>query len=273
VKLKARETLDQGQNTYLMDLAQNRTGFSEQHHALLFALIAKEIVEQARKDAGEAVLRVAVRRYGKQRGRRMAMRALANGDDLSMTSFLIYGEWRSGTGLGKHDQTVLGSDVRMVVPRCPWTLTWMEASLSEYGRLYCLEIDKALVHGFNPHLLIDVNKTQTNDGEPCDFLFHQAALLSGDTLAYIRDKSAVLASKTVMPWDYHCGHLYKTFYEIITQELGDASQEAVRAALDEFAARFGEEAAQVVLAYQETDFDQLLGIDSRTDANRNTSNS
>jgi hypothetical protein len=150
VKLKARETLDQGQNTYLMDLAQNRTGFSEQHHALLFALIAKEIVEQAGKDAGEAVLRVAVRRYGKQRGRRMAMRALANGDDLSMTSFLIYGEWRSGTGLGKHDQTVLGSDVRMVVPRCPWTLTWMEASLSEYGRLYCLEIDKALVHGFNP---------------------------------------------------------------------------------------------------------------------------
>jgi hypothetical protein len=240
-----------------MNLAQNQTGFSERHHALLYALIAKKIVEQAGKDAGEAALRVAVRRYGEQRGRRMAIRALANGDDLSMTSFLIYGEWRSGTGLGQHDQTVVGPDVRMVVPRCPWALTWMETSLSVYGRLYCQEIDQALVRGFNPDLIIDVNRTQTNDGEPCDFLFHKAALLSGNTLAYIQDKSAALADGTVMPWEYHCGHLYKTFQEVLTGQLGDAGQEAVRAALDEFAARFSNHAVGIVVSYEKIDFNQL----------------
>jgi hypothetical protein len=43
----------------------------------------------------------------------------------------------------------------------------------------------------------------------------------------------------------------------LTEELGEAGQEAVRAALDEFAARFGDAATQIVLSYQETDFDQL----------------
>lgn len=154
-----------------MDKEQIQTSFSERHHALLFGLVAKTVFEQVGKEAGEAAIQVAVRRYGEQRGRRMALRALVNGDELSMTNFLIYGEWRSGTGLGQHEISVEGAHVRMVVPRCPWALTWMEADLSHYGRLYCQEIDQAIVRGFNPNQIIDVNKTQTNDGEPCDFLY------------------------------------------------------------------------------------------------------
>lgn len=240
-----------------MDKEQTRSQFSERHHAVLFGLIAKEILERVGNEAGEAALRAAIRRYGEQRGRRMALRALANGDELSMTNFLIYGEWRSGTGLGQHELKVEGADIRMVVPRCPWALTWMEADLSHYGRLYCLEIDQALVRGFNPNLIIEVNRTLTNDGEPCDFLFDHAALLEGDTLAYIREKSADLAGRTVMPWDYHCGHLYKTLEEVLAEELGVAGRESVRAALEDFANRFGVEAAQVMLNYQTTDFYQL----------------
>jgi hypothetical protein len=240
-----------------MDMVKNHPSFSEHHHALLFGLVAREIIARVGQEAGEAAVRAAVRRYGEQRGRRMALRAVANGDELSMTSFLTYGEWRSGTGLGQQELGEEGSHVRMTVPRCAWALTWMEADLSLYGRLYCQEIDQALVRGFNPDLIIDVNKTQTNDGEPCDFLYHQAALLTGDTLAHVREKSASMASRTVMPWEYHCGHLYKVFDGILTEKFGEAGQEAVRAGLDEFAARFGEKAAQVVLSYREMDFDKV----------------
>ena len=74
------------------------------------------------------------------------------------------------------------------------------------------------------------------------------------------ERSTGLAGRTVMPWDYHCGHLYKTFLEVATEELGDVGLESMRAALDEFAARFGDEAAQVVLNYHETDFDRLPEI-------------
>lgn len=243
-----------------MVLEKSQAKFSEHHHAILFGLIAREIFERMGKGAGDRALRAAVRRYGEQRGRRMALRALAHGDELGMTNFLAYGEWRSGTGLGQNEISVEGAHIHMVVPRCPWALTWMEEDLSTYGRLYCQEIDQALMRGFNPDLIIDVNKTQTNDGEPCDFLYHQAALLLLDTLTYIQEKSTELASRTVMPWEYHCGHLYKTLGEVATDKLGDAGWEAVRAALDEFAARFGNGAAQVVLNYQKTDFDRLPEI-------------
>ena len=207
-----------------MQIEQIQAGFTERHHALLFALVAKEILRRVGMGVGEATVRAAVRRYGEQRGRRMALRAIANGDDLSMTSFLIYSEWRSKTGHGQSELTKEGPDARLVVPQCPWALTWMDSDLSQYGRLYCQEIDKALVRGFNPDLIIDVNRTQTNDSEPCDFLYHQAALSSRDALAYIREKSASLAGRTVMSWDYHCGHLYKTFLRIVTEELGEAGQ-------------------------------------------------
>jgi hypothetical protein len=243
-----------------MDIGQPRSNLNEQHHALLFGLVAKETIERAGKEAGENALRAAVRRYGEQRGRRMALRAEANGDELSMAHFLVYGEWRSGTGLGKQETVVIGNNVRTTVPRCPWALTWMEADLSQHGRLYCQEIDRALVRGFNPDLIIEVTKTQTNDGVPCDFLYHQVALPSGDTLAYIRRKSAGLAGNTLMPWEYHCSHLYQALDVVLTAELGEAGQEALRAALDEFSARFGEQAAQAVLSYQETDFDRLQGF-------------
>jgi hypothetical protein len=240
-----------------MDTEQPRANFTEQQHALLFGLVAKATIERAGKEAGETALRCAVRRYGEQRGRRMALRATANGDELSMTHFLVYGEWRSGTGLGQQETSLEGMNIRTLVPRCPWALTWLEADLSQYGRLYCQEIDRALVRGFNPDLTIEVNKTQTNDGEPCDFLYHQAALLSGDTLAYLRDKSAGLGGRTVMPWDYHCGHLYQALDTVLADELGEAGREAVRAALAAFATRFGEQASQAVLSYQKTDFNQL----------------
>jgi hypothetical protein len=182
-----------------MALEISQASFSEHHHALLFGLVTKEIFERVGNETGGSALRAAVRRYGEQRGRRMALRAQTNGEELSMTNFLIYGEWRSGTGLGQHELSKEGPDVRMVVTRCPWALTWMEADLSPYGRLYCQEIDQALVRGFNPDLIIDVNRTQTNDGEPCDFLYHQAVLFSGDTLAHIREKTAGLAGRTIMP--------------------------------------------------------------------------
>lgn len=240
-----------------MDTKRALPYFTEQHHATLFGLIAKETIERAGQPAGEAAVRAAVRRYGEQRGRRMALRAKANGDELSMAHFLAYGEWRSGTGLGQQEIDVIGNNVHTTVPRCPWALAWMEADLSQYGRLYCQVIDQALVRGFNPGLVIEVNQTLTNDGAPCDFVYHQAALLSGDTLAYIRDKSASLADRTVKPWDYHCGHLYQALEVVLTTELGEAGQEALRAGLEAFAARFGEKAAQVALSYRETDFDRL----------------
>ena len=60
-----------------------------------------------------------------------------------------------------------------------------------------------------------------------------------------------------MPWSYHLGHLYKTLSQVFVEEMGTEGQEAAEAALAEFAAAYGQQAADIVAGHLETDFDRL----------------
>ena len=174
----------------------------------------------------------------------MAVRAEAAGDELSMANFMAYGEWQAAPG--ESEQTIVQEEgqVRMAVHKCPWHTAWESEGLNPYGRFYCLEIDTSLVVGYNPDLKLDVLCTQTNDGEDCVFVFN--------------DVDQVAKRKgMVMPWEYHCGHLFRTVSEVLERELGAAGTEAVEEASATFAERFGEEARAVLDEYLNTDFDCL----------------
>jgi hypothetical protein len=134
---------------------------------------------------------------------------------------------------------------------------WAEAGLLPYGRYYCQEIDTALLHGFSPDLWIEVNQTLPNDGVPCEFVYHQALLEPGKSLSYIRDKAALLEPQRLMPWEYHCGHLYQACSLVMGEEFGPAGRVTVQNALAEFALRYGSQAAGTVAGYLKTDFDRL----------------
>ena len=233
-------------------------GFTATHHALLFAYMSRSVLERAGEERGSEIVRAAVRTYGQQRGRRMARRAKANGHPLDMLGFLVNGELRVGPG--ETEQAVLASAPDLVtrVQRCPWNTAWREHGVLEAGRLYCQEIDAALIRGFNPGLQITVGKTQSNEGEPCEFIFHGARLSGLNKLRYLAGKSIWPGTRARLPWEYHAGNLCKTATEAISQALGAAASQAVQqAALEEFAARFGAPAAQIVRSYEATDFDAV----------------
>jgi hypothetical protein len=174
----------------------------------------------------------------------MALRADADGERLSMANYLAYGEWSADPEESEQQMVEEGANVRMTVHRCPWHAAWAEDDLMAYGRLYCLEIDQALVRGFNPMLWLMVKRTRPNDGGSCEFLFHGV-------------EERVPRRGRVMPWAYHLGHLYKTVGDVVVEELGEGGREAIREALRAFAERYGEGAAQVVLGYQDVDFRRL----------------
>lgn len=218
--------------------------FTARHHALLFAWMARALIARVGAEKGEAVMRQAVRRYGEERGHRMALRAEADGERLSMVNYLAYGEWSADAGEIEQAIAEEGADVRMTVHRCPWHAAWVENNLMRYGRLYCLEIDEALVRGFNATLRLDVARTRPNDGESCEFVFREV-----DGRGPRRGR--------VMPWAYHVGHLYKTVGKVMAQEVGTAGREVATEALEAFAERYGEEAAEVVLGYADVGFGQL----------------
>ncbi len=192
-------------------------------------------------------MHLAVRHYGEQRGRRMAARARRDGVELSMAAFLAYTEYRLATDLRKQELSQSGQDVHTTMLQCPWDETWKQNGLIEYGRLYCREIDHAVLRGFNPALRLEVNRTLSNDGLPCDFTFFAGAA----------SPSPQPSQPSVRPWDYHVGHLYASLCTVLTQELGEAGARAAQEGLQELAARFGNEAARVVSDYLEVDFDAI----------------
>jgi len=233
--------------------------FSPKHHALLFAWMSREVVERAGEERGEEVMRKAVQRYGQQRGKRMALRAQANEQDvtLNMFDFLVYGEWEAKDEEA-HERVVLETEpnFHVKVTKCPWNDAWKEGDLSSFGRFYCLEVDHALIDGFNPKLKLEVNATLPNDQKECDFVFYDAQL-SPENMGLLEMCRAEVHDKAVMPWDYHLGHLYKTVGEVVIEELGQKGKEAIKAAMKEFAVQFGEETAGIVEGFGEVDFDRL----------------
>jgi hypothetical protein len=231
--------------------------FTETHHALLHGWIGRAIVERAGEHRGEAVIRSAIRQYGEQRGRRMALRVQADKHPLNMPMYIVYAEYRVGPKEFPLQIIERVPHARVQTPRCPWNTAWKEHGLLSLGRLYCLEIDQALVRGFNPELQMDLNSTLSNGDAQCEFVYHDAGLTLLNYLLILYRRAVNPGLRAVMPWDYHVGHLFTTYEKVAVTELGQAGQEAVEAGLAEFAQHFGEPALQRVVASRSIDFQSV----------------
>jgi len=214
-------------------------------------------------------MRIAVKKYGQERGRRMALRARANGHALSLAAYFNYGEWKASPpdvlpeGCSAWTQQAQWVEkaprAHERITRCPWHEAWKANGLLAVGQLYCQEIDGALVSGFNPALAVDVLATLSSGAAACEFIFHDAKPIQPDSLTAGQKPVLQPGQPTQMPWEYHAGHLFATLEKVIAAELGEAGRAAVQAGLDEFARHFGEQAAGRVLAYRSVDFDRLPG--------------
>lgn len=232
----------------------NQEGFTETHHALLFGWISRAVVELVGEKKGEVILRKAVRQYGQERGRRMALRAKANGDALTMANFMAYSEWKASSGVMEQSIVERSPHAKVYITQCPWHTAWKENGVLLYGRFYCREIDDALVHGFNPELQLDINGTKTNGAAQCEFVFRDANLtwLNNFWIGY--KKTVKPGKKALMPWEYHVGHLFSTVEKVVVDEARDIGETAIKIGLREFAKRFGEQATQKVVSYRNLDF-------------------
>lgn len=216
---------------------ENPLPLNEKHHAILFAHLARALVQYLGAEAGEALVRRAVRRYGEQRGQRMAQRALRDGQPLSMTTYLQYKEWRSATGESRSETSIHGRDLISRVSCCPWNNAWLEMEILPYGRLYCLEVDEALVRGFNPELSLSVSSTLSNGGAVCAFNFHEGA----------GDPPTRPVDETHMPWSFHLAHLVHAFQQTCAAEGLPHCEHLIENALADFAQGIGQEGVAQVL--------------------------
>ena len=224
---------------------------NERHHAFVSACFYKKLME-IRPDNGKATFVMATQRYGEQRGSRMAQRAIRDGRELDFATYFAYAEWsytEDYFASGMHIEVVSKSpDYQYYVHACPWHDQYVELDLIEGACLYCKHIDLAIARGFNPNLVFEVRSTMHKE-EKCDFVLKDANL---EEKGFSVDKD-----KNQMCFDYHCGHIYKTFSDITISIHGEIGRVICMEVKDEFNLKYGKSLADVLFSYQNIDFNVL----------------
>lgn len=222
--------------------------FNEKHHAFISACFYKELIEHYPKN-GEAIFTIATQRYGEQRGSRMAQRAIRDGRRLDFATYCAYGEWSYTEKHfleSRHMKVITKSpDYHYYVFDCPWHKVYADMGLIDGACIYCSHIDLSIARGFNPYLIFEVRSTLHKEGR-CEFVLKDAYL---EEKEYATEKGI-----NKMPFQYHCGHIYKTFTDIVRSILGEKGQYINEKVVESFSNSFGENMGQVLLAYANTDF-------------------
>jgi hypothetical protein len=198
--------------------------YNEKTHAHIIALFYKYL-----KEAGIPVFIKAVQRYAEQRGNRMALRALRDGQKLNLASYLAYSEW---TGTTHMEVTNERSDDHLVVTisTCPWAETFAEMNLKDCGMAYCKEIDRSIVRGFNPDLFFELKSVLHNSAH-CVQVFKN--------IDSVEKVPAPADGKK--DWQYHCAHLFATMTEVLTATGYGDRVDKVKA---DFVTQFGSDALE-----------------------------
>lgn len=220
------------------------SSFDERHHAWIVSDFYRLLLAERGESACETFL-LATRAYGEQRGRRMAMRALADGRPLDLVSYFAYGEYPSTDAYFDVEMWDDDGVVHEQVTRCPWAGVFSERGLKACGLAYCSQIDASILRGFNPALGLRLASTQ-HDGPSCRFFFMQDGLVAG---ALDRaDELGVDPAYAIMPLAYHCAHVLHAFEATVRGAAPDCAERVIGGVRGSFAAKFGEEALAALLA-------------------------
>lgn len=228
--------------------------FYIEEHAVLFALLVKS----AKEHCGEKGMELAVyatKVYGKERGLRMAMRAAADGEELSPYNYLVYGEWADPKGMQNNIPVQLAPEYHMNVVKCGWNDSWRKYGLLEYGKVYCRWIDEYLVAGFNPDNALGIDTFLSYGCECCNFQWVGVCMENEAALNQCNAQRMKRLDSVVKDFLYHCGHLLWCMRRIYCLELGlTKGQMIVESALKEFNNIYGEELEKALVDESHQDF-------------------
>ncbi len=216
-----------------------------EHHAMMFAFLAKHAIELCGKAGKEAILK-GMTTYGKERGARMAANALAHGDELTTMTNQAYGEWKPDyDGQMEFGQLRTEPTLQTYISKCAWCDAWNKHNITEYGKYYCVNVDNAVYQGFRSDFVCTPTATSLSwGGERCEFDWGHP--LSPDEVRALAEKKKELGGSCMKDFNFHTAHLKHTLSKTLIEALGDNGKKAVELALEEYARTFGEEYLNVL---------------------------
>jgi len=225
--------------------------FTEYHHGFISASFYKKLRDGHGKK-GLTVFTLATQRYAEQRGSRMAQKAIKLELPLTYETYFKLGEWNYSesflnTLTGPLSENVSYSpDYNREVFACPWHDQYKAMGLLDGAILYCRDIDKSIVRGFNPYLVFHVHET-LHESNKCVQTYKNANLENRP------DK----LKENVKPFEYHCAHVFHTFSEITKSILGIEGARISEAVLADFSMEYGKEMAEKLLSYKDRNFNVI----------------
>ncbi|MDR1020475.1 MAG: L-2-amino-thiazoline-4-carboxylic acid hydrolase [Synergistaceae bacterium] len=227
-------------------------GFYIDDHAVLYGLIARSA--EGTDPGGLAAVTPAIVRYCGERGLRAAARCLADGKDLTVRSYILYGEWADTRGWCRAGASSFEPCYTTRVVLCPWCEAWKKHGLLKYGEIYCEHTDRSLVRGFSPELRIEMGDILSRGGDVCAYNW-LGFRFSPEGEAELARERAAIAPRVTRDFLYHCGHLLRTFREELCARLGLAKgREAVSKSLGAYGEIFGQNKARAIEKESRTDF-------------------
>ena len=207
-----------------------------EHHAVIFALLAKDCI-LAKGQNGEKTILEAVARYGQERGQRMAFYAQENGDACNPVTYQIYSEWRSETGKMKAEAGNVQDKFMTQITVCDWCEAWKKYDLLAYGKYYCQAVDKNLYYGFNPQLQLEILSTLSHGAQRCAFCWGPA--FTTQDYAFMQKRMKAIGDRYIRGFSYHSAHILSTVSKKILEDYAQEGQAIIKKARDSFVQIFG----------------------------------
>jgi len=163
-------------NEDLMDIlkGQSEVGDKYKTHffgmfAQFFCIIAREVINEFGED-GKKVIESAVKKYGEERGRRIAELVQSLGKELSLKNFFIYGDLDSRS-ITKYKPKLVDGNFELNIRDCVFCNSCKDWNLEDYGKIYCQYVDKAILRGYNPDLKLEIPSRMMFGDKNCHFRY------------------------------------------------------------------------------------------------------
>ncbi len=224
-----------------------------ENQAIIFALLCKYTVEKLGEE-GREIIQKGMIQYGKERGARMAARAQAAGDPIALWTNQAYGEWKPDyDGQMEFGFSQTEPTFKTYITKCAWCDAWKKYDLLEYGREYCVNVDKAVYEGFCPDFVCTPNyPTMSWGGAKCEFDWGQP--MTAEDLAKMNAKKQALGTSAMRDFDYHTAHMYYTITRTLEAECPEVAEEIIQEATREYIQLFGQEEFDRILDFSEEKF-------------------
>ncbi|MBQ3292015.1 MAG: L-2-amino-thiazoline-4-carboxylic acid hydrolase [Mogibacterium sp.] len=224
-----------------------------ENQAMMFAFLSKYTII-AKGEAGRKVIQEGMKKYGRQRGARMAERARANGDPVDLWTNQAYGEWKPDYP-GQMEFGYVHTEPTLVtyISKCAWCEAWKKYDILEYGREYCVNVDAAVYEGFGCGAVCTPLTTSMSwGGDRCDFDWGKP--LSEEELKLIADKKAELGASAMRDFDYHTAHIYYTIARAIRDAFPEDGDDIIGKAARDYIELFGRGDYEAIFEFSPDEF-------------------